>query len=147
MVLAASVDRWEYRGDVNLEYGGTWFNLDDVEYGYVEAVEVVDLDSGAGARGMVLVRKITIITDNPDVNRKAIESCGWLDGATPSPIELAEAVMLYGFFDTESDYVNGPSEEVIQLDPDEDMTCEGWTATKRMDPDELLAYIESDYLT
>lgn len=150
MTLAQSVDRWEYRGDVNLEHGGTWFNLTDFDNGYVEAVTVDDLDSGAGARGMVLVRKIAIILDNPEINAQAIESCLWWHPGIkpePSPIETAEAVMHYGHYDVMQSYARGEYSEIIQLDPDYPMTCEGWTASKRMTRDELLAHIESDYLS
>ena len=48
---------WAYSGDVNLEYGGLFVNLDNVRYGYADVVEVTDLDSACGAAGMVLIEK------------------------------------------------------------------------------------------
>lgn len=57
--------RWRYHGDVNIEHGGTFIDFREWRNGYVDCVEVTDLDSACGARGMILVesRSITLWPD------------------------------------------------------------------------------------
>ncbi len=134
---------YQYSGDVNIEYGGTFFDLSDWEHGYVNAVRVTDLDSGCGFDGAVLIEKLTVIIDNEEQNKKALECCGF-DAGDVGRLQLAEAVMQYGYYDPANEYYE-PANEVIQTQQDGPMSFDGWKATKRVLTENLLGYIKNTY--
>ncbi len=144
----AARDEWQYMGDVNIEYGGTFFNLsDDWDNGYVSAVRVTDLDSGCGFVGAVLIEKITILVDDDKTNESACDCCGWIksevDTTTESgKLQLAEAVMSYGRYDPADEYYE-PANEVVQTQEDGPMEFDGWKASKRVLSENLRGYVES----
>lgn len=102
---------WTYSGDVNLEYGGTYYNLDSWRWGYVTAVRVTDLGSATGATGCYLIEHVTINVGKGWSKGKqrvkaALSSVGWspLDMLTCGSLEgqkcmLAEAFLSYGCYD------------------------------------------------
>jgi hypothetical protein len=147
-VSAPDNAQYQYNGDVNIENGGTFFDLSDWEHGYVNAVRVTDLDSGCGFDGAVLIEKITILIDDEKTNRSACECCGWALDELPitdiGKVQLAEAVMSYGRFDPANEYYE-PQNEVIQTQEDGPMSFDGWKATKRVLSENLLGYIKSEY--
>ena len=69
--------KWEYTGDVNLEYGGTFYQIDpqEWEWGYCTAVRVTDIDSAIGFDGAVMVEHITVLTDKAKW-ADALDCCG-----------------------------------------------------------------------
>lgn len=110
---------WVYIGDVNLEYGGTFFRFDPY---YVEAVRVTDLDGACGAHGLTLIEKLTVFgMDDKDKICQALECCGTSisdlrgKGKAAIMIELAYCLMSYGFYDLDGGYYNyqKPSHWVI----------------------------------
>lgn len=139
--------KWHYVGDINIEYGGTYFDLSEWENGYVDALRVTDLDSGCGFEGAVLIEKIVILVDNDKANQQACECCGWIktdiDTSTENgKLQLADAVMSYGRFDPANEYYE-PQNEVVQTQSDGPMEFDGWKATKRVLSENLKGYIES----
>lgn len=135
-------DKWHYIGDVNIEYGGAFFDLTDWKYGYVNAVRVEDLDGACGFDGACLIEKITIRTDNNEQNKSAMECRGCnlsdIDMSTDDgKLQLADAVLSYGYYDSES------QDEIVQTQDDAPMEFDGWKATKHISPRCLRAYVES----
>jgi hypothetical protein len=155
--MSKTEDYKHYIGDVNLEYGGMFINLDDWKYGYSEVLRITDLDSGAGFNGAVMVERLTTITDNPKEIWNAKKSYGWdkpysLPGRTSEDRKLAlvEAITSYGYYDPDDgwdNYHRGYS-LIIQCDPDDDyapMEYDGWKADVRLSEDQdLLEYLEDN---
>lgn len=132
---------WAYTGDVSLEYGGLFVNLDNVRHGYADVVEVTDLDSACGAAGMVLIEKGSVCLDFRRV-RKALGSCGWYDRKADRRCRraaMAEAVKSYFGMDT------GES-EVVQTERGGPMSHDGWRATKVVEHTDLRGYVSAVYL-
>lgn len=99
-----------YIGDVNLEHGGMFFNLDEWRYGYVSVLEVIDLGSATGFSGGFLVEHKVVMIGREDINKSALESCGWdkLPGRTSDSRKMAltEAVCRYGYCDPDDSWDN-----------------------------------------
>lgn len=116
-----------YIGDVNLEYGGTFFDLSDWRYGYVDALRVTDLDSAAGIDQTVLVERVTIIVDNHGKVKSALESYGMdfsdvrkLHDARAQKLMIAEACLSYGYYDPCEDMSGPYAWEIYQRFDDDD---------------------------
>ena len=113
------MDLSEYRnylGDVNIEYGGAFFDMSDLEYGYVECLRIVDLDSACGLDESVLVERVTIIMDDPKATAAALAFCGQdLDSVDPEYRDLvrAECLLSYGHYDVVSD-MSGTHRWILQ---------------------------------
>lgn len=142
----------QYSGDVNIEYGGTFFDLSNWQYGYVSAVRVTDLDSAIGFRGAVHVEKIVINgVDDPERVANALRSCGWTsDDVSPDTDEgkhqIADALMCYGYYDPDDNHFE-PSSITIQCEEDGPMEHDGWKADYRLpDGEDLREHIESKYV-
>lgn len=128
----AKKNNLEYSGDVNIEYGGTFFNLSTFNNGYVDAVRVTDLDSATGFDGAIMVENLSI-NGTLDKQRiaNAVRSMGWdihsndwhkLSPATKR-LMIAESLMYkYG----------GDSEpaEVYQPNRNEPDSFDGWHAER-----------------
>lgn len=133
--------RWKYMGDVNLEYGGTFYDFSNWKYGYVDAIEVIDLDSACGFRGAVMVEPITInVERSPEQLKKALSGIGaaFVDngdindngriirkGTAAFRFILAYACQSYGYKDCDP-------HTCLQLEADGPMEFEGWRAEKRL---------------
>ncbi len=131
-----------YLGDVNLEHGGLFVNLDDWKYGYADCLRITDLDSGAGFNGAVLVERIIAITDNPQEITSALTCCGWKDSNQKLPTQsgrirrliIVDSIVQYGYYELLQDF-NGPNTWIIQTDSDLDyasMEFDGWKAELRL---------------
>lgn len=146
---------WEYNGDVSLEHGGTFFDLDDDwKYGYVSFVRVTDLDSACGFEGAILIEHGTANgTDDAERIRKALKSCGCSARTFNVGLKdakkakecirhmIADALVSYGFCD-----YDGVRQEVVQMLPDGPMKYDGWKADKRLHNTDLRAYVEAVHL-
>ena len=144
---------WHYNGDINVEYGGSWVNLDNWEHDYCECVRVTDLDSGCGATGMVMIEHVVILL-NKDKWIDALNCCGLSVGellamdSDSRKLCLADCLLSYGFYDPDESW-NGYSRhwcEVIQTEQNEPLNQEGFKATKRVYCDNLRGYIESEHI-
>lgn len=141
---------WKFSGDVNLEYGGTYFDLSEWDNGYIDAVRVTDLDSACGFDGAVMIEKIVILVDEKYF-AESLECCGWttddLDLETESGrLMMADALLSYGHFDPANDYYE-PENEVIQTLDDGPMSFNGWKASKTVLSENLAGYVRSNYLS
>ena len=112
-----------YIGDVNLEYGGIFFDLSDAKYGYVSFLEVTDLDSAAGIDDCVLVERGTIGIEDDKISVQALQCCGQsledLGKGDARILQLAYANASYGLTRDLDSYV--PSLLIWQpFDPETD---------------------------
>jgi hypothetical protein len=145
--------KWYYQGDINLEYGGNFMQFDEWKHGYVNCVEITDLDSACGARGMILIEERTIIVDMPEKHASALS----VIGASILPngdIDdngriikknthawrwcLAYALNAYGLHDMDRSVV-------VQPDRSEPIDHDGWHA-ERIRSDGLRAYVRRNFL-
>lgn len=130
-------DVYTYTGDIDLKYGGTWFNLATFEDGYVYAIRVTDLDSAIGYADAFLIEELTLVLDHAATD---IAVCGLsIEGdmlnnngqlmPLSDPIArllIAEGVMAYGRYDTDSS-------ETLVIGPEAEMEShEGWQADRRL---------------
>jgi len=142
-----------YSGDVNVEYGGQWIDLDDWEYGYAKCVRVTDLDNGCGAVGMVAIEHVTILLDKGKWE-ESLHACGLSVADILNMVPeirqhaLAECLLQYGHYDPD-DAWDGYARhwtEIIQTEQDEPMEWEGLRAEKRVYTENLEGYIVAKHL-
>jgi hypothetical protein len=127
-------------GDVNIEYGGVWIK-DQGEY--ADWVELTDLDSATGTRGMVLLEFGSVglygrtFADNLNRFRNAIQGMS-LKGINHKNGRLVGWAQLrsYGYGDTDSRLV-------IRTDPASPVKQEGWEATITVETEDLPGYLRS----
>ncbi len=147
------MSRWHYTGDINLEYGGTFFRFDGWKHGYVESVEVIDLDSAAGFRGAVAIEERSIPIDRPEKWSGALSVIGAellpngdiSDNGRPLKRDslswkmcLAYALQSYGYCDQERI-------ETVQPLPGGPLQFDSWQAT-RIRSNGLRAYVRREFL-
>lgn len=153
---------WQFNGDVNLEHGGTFINLDTFGDGYCDAVVVTDLDSGCGFTGAVMVEHVVINgTDDAKRIREALRSCGYhmdfkamRERMSPAEIKqclrhmIADSLCSYGHKDPDDSWDGYCSHhtEILQLEADGPMKFDGWKADKRLRGTTLEAYVQSQHL-
>ena len=152
-VTGGSLMGYEYNGDVNLEYGGSFIDLSTWEHGYCSAVRVTDLDSGCGFTGAVMIEHIVINgTTEPTRIRQALRCCGpdSFRGFSKEAARhaIAESLMSYGYSDPDDSWDNYQSfhREVLQLEPDGPMSFDGWKADKRLNGTTLEEYVQAVHL-
>lgn len=148
--------RWTYSGDVNLEYGGTFYRLGEWGEGYVTAVEVTDLDSACGFTGAVEIAEFSIVVDRPERWGEALPVIGARlldDGAIDDNgtrlerdsrewrLCLVYALKAHGYYDRDRS-------ETLQLDSSEPMESrDGWKADKRLRGNaKLCRYVRREWL-
>lgn len=135
---------YDYIGDINLEHGGIYINMEDWEkYDYANAVEICDLDGGAGFDGAVMIRSLTLLKPTTDEMLKSVLSCVGHESKTVTALDLAYASFAYGYYDAD-EY---KPEEIIQLDQNDLMEYDGWVANFRAPENfNLKEYVENSYL-
>lgn len=154
--------RYKYMGDVNLEYGGTFYNFSDWRWGYVNAVEITDLDSACGFRGAVLIEQITINVKRPGAELdRALDVIGakMVNTHARRPVGdildngrllmkdtaawrwcIAYACQAYGHKDVDKF-------EVVQLEKDGALQFDGWRAERRLRQGASLRnYVKNNWL-
>lgn len=145
--------RWHYMGDINLEYGGYFFDFSEVRHGYATVIEVTDLDSACGFRGAVMVEEKTVTMDRKDRWNGALSTVGASvlpngdiddNGCTLRKDSLAwrkclaYALIAAGAVDTERS-------DILQLDRTAPVTFDGWTA-ERIRSNGLRGYVRREFL-
>lgn len=161
-----------YQGDVNLEYGGFFANLDNWRWDYVDVLRVTDLDSGCGFTGAVMVERLTVLVpDNDDKLNKALSLYGMTKEDLPDneigrKMMIVDACLSYGMYDPDdgshftfdekfpqsSHRMHSNNMIIIQCDPDDNyapMEYDGWIADVRLSEDQdLFGYLlDNGYLT
>ena len=144
--------RWYYQGDNNLEHGGTFFDLSDWKHGYVNIVEVTDLDSAIGFAGAMLIEARTVsvddkrrwseslgvigatLEDNDDINDNG--RAHYRKGSKAWRMCLVYALSVYGYYDTERS-------EAVQPERDCPVKYDGWEATRIRS---LRSYVRREFL-
>ena len=162
-ITTSRLSNWQYTGDVNIAYGGTYLNINsyDFYHGYISACRVTDLDSGCGATGKVLVERI-IIHSTTDKARilESLDCLGITTHdllATPGHLakmqEIAYALLSYGHYDLDDswdNYRSYHSEVILQttdpIDFEEQSKGEWKPDTILPHDDDLREYIEDKYL-
>jgi hypothetical protein len=158
-------EHWEYIGDINLEYGGTFFKVDDdnTRYGYMDAVRVTDLESATGADGLYLIEAITVIGFNEkDKVQNGLGVCGWLDdehwrgkGKKTVLLAVADGLMSYGYYDPQNRFPYHHTAVVVHRDSyfGNKASWDGWEVDKQESvslhkdyTDDLFDYVVSEWL-
>lgn len=138
----------EYSGDMNIEYGGLFYSLDDFSDGYASAVRVTDLDSSCGFTGGIMIECGSInIPDDMAERQSALDCCGQDvkpgdDGYQRILIESLEA---YAGIEVTRDY-GGDHRETLTTDPDS-WQYDGWQASKHVESADLLGYLFANQLS
>lgn len=160
-----------YAGDRDVCYGGAFFNLSTFHWDYVRCVQVTDLDSACGARGMVLVEALTVYVESSDLEaeaeadlsaegRRALESGGIVAKYLAEADEdtrkrmLVESALSYGPYDpAQPSHMRGdrPQSETLQTEPADEyfgpmVSSEGCRADRRVLADNVLSYIRARWL-
>ena len=149
--------RWIYQGDINLEYGGIFFDLSDWKHGYVNAVEVTDLASACGFEGALLIESKSIKgTDDNERVSKALDCIGakFVDrdggdidmgdghvlrkGSQGFKLCVAYSLNAYGYADVDRS-------ETVQPNRDCKTQFDGWSA-ERIRSNGLRAYVRKEFL-
>jgi hypothetical protein len=159
--MSSTSDYDNYSGDVNLEYGGMFVDLDDWQYKYADVLRITDLDSGCGFTGAVMIEHLTaLVPEKRDKMQSCLSVCGWDKGRLPGrtskdrKMAMIEAIMAYGYYDPAQDFT-GFHRTIIQcnaLSGDDDydswnspMEYDGWKADYRLGENEtLLEWLEND---
>lgn len=69
-----------YSGDVNIEYGGTWYKIDPTgwdEYGYCSAIRVTPCSDAGAQSNAWWIEELTVIKPNPDEVRDILNASGF----------------------------------------------------------------------
>ncbi len=150
-----TADKWLYQGDVSLEYGGSYIDLSTWKDGYCSAVRIIDLDSGCGFTGAVMIEHVVIlgIHDKKRIH-DAMRCCdidftSWNTRDKESVrLAIAESLLSYGCYDPDDAWDNYQSHhtEILQLEADGPMQFDGWKADKRLHNTDLREYVESVHL-
>jgi hypothetical protein len=81
---------WKYRGDLNIEYGGYFYNDEgpDSMPDYIEMVRVTPASDGGGPDNLFLIEKgsVYIPVDRPATLKSAADCCGWTYDATAATL-------------------------------------------------------------
>lgn len=166
---------YEYSGDINLDYGGIFIDLDTFMDGYCTAVRVTDLDSGCGFAGAVMIEHIVIngTTDGKCI-AESLRFCGpdiddtiltTLEALPHDPLSLGMlydhlqdknytipeiqhllAESLASYGHYDPDDSWDSYREIVQCEPDGPMTFYGWQVDKRLHNTTLEAYVHSQHL-
>lgn len=116
-----------YIGDVNIEHGGTFFDLSNWGYGYVDALRIIDLDSAAGIDQTAYAERVTILVDDHDDVKNALACYGQtfadlrkLPDSHARKLLIANACLDYGYYDSCADFTGPYAWEIFQTWDDDD---------------------------
>lgn len=94
--------KWFYFGDTNIEYGGFYYNLDNVQYNFVDAVEVTPCSDAGGQDNAYWIERITINLPTDEAQKKRVlASCDIekLEDGKAGLHQLIHACHSYGMYD------------------------------------------------
>lgn len=93
-----------YTGDVSIEYGGTYYSIDTLEWGYVGAIRITPCSDAGGPDNVFWVERLTVNMRGGDALANIRATCGVphnLKGATSKHADI-EAHIYYGAYDYEN---------------------------------------------
>lgn len=154
---------WHYSGDMSLEYGGFFYNLDNWEHNYAEAVRVTPCADAGGPDNMFWIERIVVnIPEDQAKLDEALKYCGWLqEPDVPAFSKLTrarkrhmvvDACLAYGYYDPDDCYnMSKPQRETVQIGPDNRFfRSRGWNQPsdiKRLrDGTNLRNYVRREWL-
>jgi hypothetical protein len=96
--------RWYYVGDVNPEYGGYWFNLSGLKWGYVDVVRVTPWSDAGGPDNGFWVECLTVNMPTDDQTKACVLTCigqtlESIGNGAQSIRVLIDACIAYGQYD------------------------------------------------
>ena len=94
--------RWNYVGDVNIEYGGYFWR--QISSDYAECVNVFPLSDGGGPNNIFAVEVGGVYISDDKAKRDAALSVIGHDGAKPDFDMLVEGFMAYNGIERDSTY-------------------------------------------
>ena len=153
MSVPPEAGAWHYQGPSDPKEGGNWYRLEGWEYGYAEAVRVIDLTSACGFRGAVMVEALVVLLPESD---QQLVDCLQVIGLTPAtlPIEegarqaaIVDACLAYGRHEPANTWPE-PKSEILPLEDDPElgpMRHDGWQADRRM-TDDLPEHVAREWL-
>ena len=107
-MLKARRPRMYYNGDVNIEHGGYFYNLENIEWGYAECVRVTPCSDAGAPDNCYWIELLTVnIPDKADKIKSALDSYGYdvedlkLPDAWHKTHMLIEASIAHGTCDRE----------------------------------------------
>lgn len=114
--------KWNYNGDINLEYGGFFWREDGAD-DYVLVVRVTPCSDAGGPNNQFWIEQGSVYMPNDaDKRRRALSVCGWENEAEPSRGMLVDAHMAYD--GVQRDSMNGQT--VVQIGAKADEPGHGW---------------------
>ena len=136
------MENWEYIGDIDIECGGTYFNMSTFNDGYVDALRITNLGSAIGFNGAIMIEKIVVngTTDKERI-KQAIDD-GYPDDHKITDLDIVFDLMQYGHYDMGWDCYSEDI-ETIQTEKDNPMEFDGWEAEKVIKLEDLKSYVES----
>lgn len=112
--------KWNYTGDMNLEYGGTFWREDDAD-DYVLAVCVTPCSDAGGPDNLFHIESGSIYMP-ADKEKDALP----IIGKTPeAATRLDKVIAFQAYWGVERSAING--ETVIQIGKKQDSRAEGWS--------------------
>lgn len=122
--------KWNFNGDVNLEYGGFFWREDGAD-DYVCAVCVTPCVNGGGPDNLFHIEQGSLyMPADPAKRKSALSTCGYENEPNPSRSMLVDAFMAYGGIERAT--FNG--EQVVQIGKKQELEREGWNP----EPDHVL---------
>ena len=150
--------RWTYSGDINLENGGMFVDYSTWNDGYVNVVEVTDLDSATGFVGAFMIEEKTINVAgmplrNAERLNSALDCCGasMLDNGdiddNGTIIRKNTAAYRRCIVYALNAYSGGDvgRGDIVQTDRTQPTEFQGWTA-ERIRSNGLRAYVRKQFL-
>lgn len=105
--------KWHYQGDVNIEYGGSFYCLEGLEDGYAEAVRVYPCSDAGAQDNCWWVDEHTInIPEKQEVLERALLYCLGVKPDIATPLMQVVALHEYGEY-----YLEGSI--IVQIGPDD----------------------------
>lgn len=65
-----------YVGDVDVQYGGYWVSVNDIDYGYADCVDVIDLDGAGIANTLLIIDGSVWIPEDVEYRMRALRTIG-----------------------------------------------------------------------
>lgn len=98
-----------YSGDINIEYGGVFYTLENWQWGYVDAVRVTPCSDAGAADNCYWVEELTVNLREGEALSNILRTCGWTVEDLPKGARrrhcLIDAHIAYGAYDVQGSEV------------------------------------------
>lgn len=145
--------RWKYSGDVNLQYGGVFWNPEGAQFDSVEAVRITPCSDAGGPDNIFWIERLSVnLPDDDHTIADVLSICGYsfdgYKGYTKAErlSMLVDACIAYGKYDTQ----DGETVKIGKDDPFFTDTRGEWKAfrvdTQLRGGSSLRNYVKRKYL-